>query len=240
MLASRAADVAAVQAARDDALVPGFDAELRRQLRRAGADADGAASSTQPPLMGPFTFKRFEAWQRLGLAPPPDEALKLLHRLAADPGVAGVMARHRWGVGALTEMPPEGKVGVSPVCILGVNINQGQEISLRLRTDDLKGEELVGWGEGRAGWRGACMLGRGGPAWQFLPLQSLCIVSALLPPLPPRRFPAIRPHPRDAAARAGAHGEGGARRRLQGAQLAGEALSSPGRSCLSLSQMFCC
>ena len=27
--------------------------------------------------MGPFTFKRFEAWQRLGLAPPPDEALKL-------------------------------------------------------------------------------------------------------------------------------------------------------------------
>lgn len=71
-------------------------------------------------------------------------------------------------------MPPEGKVGVSPVCILGVNINKGasdmthmrvlfrgtcevssvlcraavhldsataagQEISLRLRTDDLKG-----------------------------------------------------------------------------------------------------
>ena len=36
-------------------------------------------------------------------------------------------------------MPPEGKVGISPVCILGVNINQGQEISLRLRTDDLKG-----------------------------------------------------------------------------------------------------
>ena len=36
-------------------------------------------------------------------------------------------------------MPPEGKVGVSPVCILGVNINAGQEISLRLRTDDLQG-----------------------------------------------------------------------------------------------------
>jgi len=36
-------------------------------------------------------------------------------------------------------MPPEGKVGVSPVCILGVNINRGQEVSLRLRTDDLKG-----------------------------------------------------------------------------------------------------
>ena len=36
-------------------------------------------------------------------------------------------------------MPPEGKVGVSAVCVLGVNINRGQEISLRLRTDDLRG-----------------------------------------------------------------------------------------------------
>jgi hypothetical protein len=30
-------------------------------------------------------------------------------------------------------------VGISPVCLLGVNVNQGQEISLRLRTDDLRG-----------------------------------------------------------------------------------------------------
>ena len=37
----------------------------------------------------------------------------------------------------LPPAPPQ--VGVSPVCILGVNINAGQEISLRLRTDDLKG-----------------------------------------------------------------------------------------------------
>lgn len=69
----------------------------------------------------------------------PSEAIKLLHRLAADPGIIGIMSKHRWTVGLLSEMPPEGKVGVSPVCILGVNINAGQEISLRLRTDDLKG-----------------------------------------------------------------------------------------------------
>lgn len=73
-----------------------------------------------------------------GLTPPPSEALKLLHRLAADPGIVGILTKHRWTVGKLSEMPPEGKVGVSPVCILGVNINAGQEISLRLRTDDLK------------------------------------------------------------------------------------------------------
>lgn len=34
--------------------------------------------------------------------------------------------------------PAIAQVGVSPVCILGVNINRGQEISLRLRTDDLQ------------------------------------------------------------------------------------------------------
>jgi hypothetical protein len=49
------------------------------------------------------------------------------------------MEAHGWRVGRLTEMPPEGKVGVSAVCILGYNANQGQEISLRLRTDDLRG-----------------------------------------------------------------------------------------------------
>ena len=39
----------------------------------------------------------------------------------------------------MTEMAPVGYVGVSPKCILGFNKNMGEEISLRLRTDDLKG-----------------------------------------------------------------------------------------------------
>jgi hypothetical protein len=75
--------------------------------------------------------------------------------------------QHRWRVGIMTEMAPVGYVGVSPKCILGfnkvnklfsystsINIyheatfvfwellpiqNMGEEISLRLRTDDLKG-----------------------------------------------------------------------------------------------------
>eukprot|EP00744_Colponema_vietnamica_P008740 GILI01012461.1.p1 GENE.GILI01012461.1~~GILI01012461.1.p1 ORF type:complete len:484 (+),score=69.72 GILI01012461.1:99-1454(+) len=36
-------------------------------------------------------------------------------------------------------MPPDGKVGVDPVCVLGYNTNKGQSIALRLRTDDLRG-----------------------------------------------------------------------------------------------------
>ena len=39
----------------------------------------------------------------------------------------------------LSEMAPEGKVGVSAMCVLGYNVNKGREISLRLRTDDYGG-----------------------------------------------------------------------------------------------------
>ena len=83
-------------------------------------------------------FQQYEMWNVPSLSPPPSEALNLLHRLASDPGISGIMKKHGYTVGQLSEMPPEGKVGVSPVCILGVNINAGQEISLRLRTDDLQ------------------------------------------------------------------------------------------------------
>jgi hypothetical protein len=47
--------------------------------------------------------------------------------------------QHRWQVGVMTELAPVGYVGVSPKCLLGFNKNRGEEISLRLRTDDLRG-----------------------------------------------------------------------------------------------------
>lgn len=72
-------------------------------------------------------------------APTPSAALALLHRLASDPAITHVMTSHGWRVGLLSEMPPEGRVGVSAVCVLGFNVNRGQEISLRLRTDDYRG-----------------------------------------------------------------------------------------------------
>ena len=95
------------------------------------------------PNAGPYTFASYEAWNLPNLTPPPSEATKLLHKLAADPGIADVMKKNSWRVGKLSEMPPEGKEGISPVCILGVNINAGQEISLRLRTDDCKVSHLL-------------------------------------------------------------------------------------------------
>ena len=36
-------------------------------------------------------------------------------------------------------MYPEGLVGVDPVCVLGLNVNKGMRIQLRLRTDDMEG-----------------------------------------------------------------------------------------------------
>lgn len=63
----------------------------------------------------------------------------MLERLASDPGVLAIMKKYKWSVGRLSEMPPEGKVGISDVCLMGLNRNAGQQILLRLRTDDLQG-----------------------------------------------------------------------------------------------------
>jgi hypothetical protein len=49
------------------------------------------------------------------------------------------MRARGWRVPLLFEMEPEGKVGVDPVCVLGVNQNRGAAIGLRLRTDDRRG-----------------------------------------------------------------------------------------------------
>lgn len=46
----------------------------------------------------------------------------------------------RFTVGCLSEMPPQDFMDDtrSVTCLLGLNINAGQEIKLRLRTNDLK------------------------------------------------------------------------------------------------------
>ena len=68
-----------------------------------------------------------------------DIAERILRELSEDRGFSKVMQEKQWHVGALREMLPEGRVGEDPVCVLGYNVNHGQEIRLRLRTDDLTG-----------------------------------------------------------------------------------------------------
>jgi hypothetical protein len=71
--------------------------------------------------------------------PNVDRAREILTSLANDPGILACMERKKWKVGSLSELHPDGKVGHSAVCVMGLNKNKGQEILLRIRTDDLKG-----------------------------------------------------------------------------------------------------
>ena len=82
---------------------------------------------------------KFQSIQTLPNLPNEDKAREILNSLANDEGVLAVMKKHKWSVGALCELYPEGYVGVSDVCVMGLNENHGQRILLRLRTDDMKG-----------------------------------------------------------------------------------------------------
>ncbi|KAE8901055.1 hypothetical protein PF002_g2118 [Phytophthora fragariae] len=85
------------------------------------------------------TSYRFHGIEPLKFFADKHKAQEILEKLANGRGILAVMAKHKWSVGVLAEMPPDGKVGVDPVCVLGLNQNKGQKILLRLRTDDLLG-----------------------------------------------------------------------------------------------------
>ncbi|XP_073308574.1 uncharacterized protein [Primulina huaijiensis] len=120
-----------------DLRIAGFDEEAKRLRRKI---SNRPYTSHKLP-QGPYIFCDFRTLSLPGveLNPPTSKALELLHMLASDPGIVSIMNKHHWRVGILTEMEPIGYVGVSPKCILGVNENHGEEISLRLRTDDFQG-----------------------------------------------------------------------------------------------------
>ncbi|XP_057759851.1 uncharacterized protein LOC130980211 isoform X2 [Arachis stenosperma] len=126
-----------LQNAKANFRIAGFEDEEKRMKQRV---SHGSRFSLKLP-QGPYIFCEFRTFEIPGieLNPPPSEALKRMHMLAADPGIIAVMNKHCWCVGIMSEMAPVGYVGKSPKCLLGLNKNQGEEISLRLRTDDLKG-----------------------------------------------------------------------------------------------------
>ncbi|KAJ0234419.1 Zinc metalloproteinase-like protein [Hirschfeldia incana] len=120
-----------------DMRILGFEDEERRLRLKKKFSSTSMIKLPQ----GPYIFCAFRTLQLPGieLNPPASDALKRMHMLASDPGIIAIMNKHRWRVGIMTELAPVGYVGVSPKCLLGFNKNQGEEISLRLRTDDLKG-----------------------------------------------------------------------------------------------------
>jgi hypothetical protein len=81
----------------------------------------------------------FGSIETLSGLPNQQQAHQILENLSKDPGILACMAKHKWKVGTLAELYPEGNVGESPVCVMGLNQNKGAKILLRLRTDDLAG-----------------------------------------------------------------------------------------------------
>lgn len=77
---------------------------------------------------------RFHDVQPLAHLPNPDSARSLLTKLANDDAILHVMNSHKFSVGLLTELAPHEHPG-----LLGLNVNKGQSIKLRIRTDRYDG-----------------------------------------------------------------------------------------------------
>jgi len=121
----------------------GFEEDdLRVRTGSVGKAATGAASVYKSRSVGPT--HRFHALKPLPVLPPGvtpgvDAVQMRLKELSEDPAILGVMQKHQFQVGCLSEMPPDGQVGVDSECVMGLNQNAGQEIFLRVRTDDGRG-----------------------------------------------------------------------------------------------------
>eukprot|EP00299_Pterocystis_sp_00344_P020247 c9944_g1_i1.p1 GENE.c9944_g1_i1~~c9944_g1_i1.p1 ORF type:complete len:529 (-),score=161.32 c9944_g1_i1:34-1620(-) len=93
--------------------------------------------TAKPPTSAAKSY--FHNFKVLTQFPDHSRASVILSQLATDVGIVKAMEKHKFRVMCLSEMYPEGLVGVDDVCVLGLNVNHGEEIKLRLRTDDLKG-----------------------------------------------------------------------------------------------------
>lgn len=118
--------------------------EIRSQLRvRVRDDLNGAVVQGGSGRDATRSQHGFQSIETIPGLPEQDKARRILNELANDPGVLHVMKKNNWTVPVLAELYPDGMVGVSDVCVMGLNQNNGQKILLRLRTDDLKVSERV-------------------------------------------------------------------------------------------------
>lgn len=134
MVGASAAEIEALDAAAQAAATG--RGRVIDDLRLLSSGAEGARRRPGELRRRQYGFQAIEVLPGL---PDQEKARSLLTEVAEDPGVLHVMATFKWSVGALCELYPEGYVGVTNVCVMGLNQNKGQKILLRLRTDDLQG-----------------------------------------------------------------------------------------------------
>lgn len=83
-----------------------------------------------------FRFHRIEPLSHL---PNPQQARDTLNKLANDPAIRHVMRLHTFSVGLLSELAPH-----EHPSLLGLNVNYGQSILLRIRTNAYDGFRSYG------------------------------------------------------------------------------------------------
>jgi len=142
VMTSKAAERAAVDEAPRERMRSFAEDDLRLRTGSVGKAATGAATVYKTRSEGPT--HKFHALKPLPVLPPGvtpgvSAVQRRLKELSEDPGILGVMKKHQFQVGCLSEMPPDGQVGVDSECVMGLNRNAGQEILLRVRTDDGQG-----------------------------------------------------------------------------------------------------
>ncbi|KAH8833168.1 WLM-domain-containing protein [Flagelloscypha sp. PMI_526] len=77
---------------------------------------------------------RFHTLKPLEHLPSPSSAQAILEKLASDPAILHIMQTHQYSVGLLTELAPHEHPN-----LLGLNVNRGEQIKLRIRTDKYDG-----------------------------------------------------------------------------------------------------
>lgn len=110
------------------------DATRRNEILR-GREARGPTkvrdTSAPSSSQAQFRFHRIEPLPNL---PNPIQARSILNKLANDPAIVHIMRAHKFSVGLLTELAPHEHPG-----LLGLNVNAGESILLRVRTDAYDG-----------------------------------------------------------------------------------------------------
>ncbi|KAF7770337.1 hypothetical protein Agabi119p4_6311 [Agaricus bisporus var. burnettii] len=120
--------------------VGGLKAAEQQHINRVQARTPSSRPRIQPrvtPASSSSLRFRFHKIAPLHHLPNPISAQTLLDKLANDPAILHVMQQHSFSVGLLTELAPHEHPG-----LLGLNVNSGQEIKLRIRTDRYDGFRL--------------------------------------------------------------------------------------------------
>jgi len=114
------------------------NAELEREkkekiLRERAAKPQAKLRSTGSSSTAHIKY-RFHKIEPLSHLPEPADARALLTRLSNDPAIQHIMQQHQFSVGLLTELAPHEQPH-----LLGLNMNAGQAIKLRIRTNAYDG-----------------------------------------------------------------------------------------------------